>query len=123
MADKGGGVGGGAALAVSNPAEIRNVVLVGLPWQGRTVHLLLTHLTRRDDAQRQAQLRAVIDLFLSLAEPAVLLGDLNTEADDPQLARLLAAPGVEDAVGEHLRRSRPGDDPPRRIDWIISSSC
>lgn len=93
----------------------RNAVLVGLRHQGRTVHVLLTHVNRRHPAERRAQLRAVIALFLALAEPAVLAGDLNSDADDPQIRRLLEMPGVDDPVGEIL-----GPAAPRRIDWILT---
>jgi endonuclease/exonuclease/phosphatase family metal-dependent hydrolase len=99
---------------------LRNVVLVGLQFQGRTVHVLLTHISRQDDAEREAQLRAVIALFRSLAEPAILLGDLNSNADDPQIRELLAVPGVSDPVGEILTAKSPGKTLPERIDWIIT---
>jgi len=99
---------------------LRNAVLVGLKFRGRTVHVLLTHISRQDDAERQAQLRAVIALFRSLAEPAILLGDLNSNADDPQIRELLAIPGVADPVGEILAAKSPGKDLPERIDWIIT---
>ena len=49
-----------------------------------------------------------------MAQPAVLLGDLNSDADDPQIRRLLALPGVVDPVGQVL-----GREAPRRIDWIF----
>ncbi len=105
----------------------RNAVLVGLRHRDRTIHVLLTHITRRDDRDRRSQLRAVIAMFLALDEPAILLGDLNSDADDPQIRRLLETPGVglpsvghEDAppngrVGEIL-----GREAPRRIDWIFT---
>jgi hypothetical protein len=43
------------------------------------------------------------------------MGDLNTAADDPDLRRLLASPGVRDLVGETAAR-----DSSRRIDWILA---
>lgn len=92
----------------------RNAVLVGLRHGDRTVHVLLTHITRRPDRSRQEQLRAVGDLYLALAEPAILLGDLNSEAEDPEMRRLLASPGVSDVVGRVL-----GPKTPPRIDWIL----
>ncbi len=62
------------------------------------VHVIVTHIDRVQD--RALQLGQVIGVFLSLPEPALLMGDLNTKADDPQLARLLATPEVRDLVGE-----------------------
>ena len=93
----------------------RNAVLVGLRHGDRTIHVLLTHITRRDDRDRRSQLRAVIAMFLALDEPAILVGDLNSDADDPQIRRLLDTPGVGDPVGEIL-----GREAPRRIDWIFT---
>lgn len=94
----------------------RNVVLIGLPLGDRTIRVLLTHLTRGDGRDRRAQLNMVGRLFLSLDEPVVLMGDLNSTRDDPLLAELLARPGVVDAVGRMLGES----DPTGRIDWIIT---
>jgi len=93
----------------------RNVVLVGLECErGRAVRILITHINRRDP-ERSLQLRTVINLFTSLEAPAVLLGDLNTGADDPQLRELLEMPGVSDSVGQVL-----GEQAQNRIDWIIT---
>lgn len=98
----------------------RNAVLVALPFRGRTIHVLMTHITRRSDAERQEQLRAVIAMYLALAEPAILLGDLNTTADDPQLRELLAMPGVEDAIAKSPAEATARQDVEGRIDWIIT---
>lgn len=91
----------------------RNYVLANLQWGHRTVSLLVTHLDRVQD--RAMQLSDVIKVFLALPEPAILMGDLNSEADDPQIARLLSTPGVHDAVAEGL-----AGEAPRRIDWIFA---
>jgi endonuclease/exonuclease/phosphatase family metal-dependent hydrolase len=119
--------------------SFRNMVLVELRWPAagkdnvagkdkvtgkdsqsqRTIRVLLTHVNRRYDAERQLQLRAVIALYLSLAEPAVLLGDLNSTADDPQIQKLLKTPGVLDVVGEKTGE-KLSKTPPDRIDWIIA---
>jgi endonuclease/exonuclease/phosphatase family metal-dependent hydrolase len=80
----------------------------------RVIHILLTHINRRWDSDREAQLRAVIAMFLALPEPAMLLGDLNSTAEDPQIRQLTSLPGVIDAVGQILGR---GDC--ERIDWIF----
>ena len=69
----------------------RNALLVSLPFD-RPLQVLVTHIDRKEP-QRSAQLARVIDLFLALAPPAILMGDLNTTAADPQLKALLAAPG------------------------------
>ena len=101
-------------LAHRSDRGYRNAVLAGLRHGDRTVHVLLTHITRHPDRSRQEQLRAVGDLYLALAEPAILLGDLNSDANDPEIRRLLASPGVSDVVGRVL-----GPKAPPRIDWIL----
>jgi endonuclease/exonuclease/phosphatase family metal-dependent hydrolase len=93
----------------------RNAVLVDVRHAGRTIHLVVSHLTRHDDASRQKQLRQVIDLFLSLPEPAVLLGDLNSTAEDARIRQLLAVRGVTDPLG-----AVSGTKPAGRIDWIFA---
>ncbi|HLA86312.1 MAG TPA: endonuclease/exonuclease/phosphatase family protein [Thermoguttaceae bacterium] len=93
----------------------RNVVFLVLDDGSRLpVHILAVHATQRDVRDRRVQLRAVIQLFLALQEPAILLGDLNATPDDPAIRDLLARPDVEDPVG------RLADSPPPgRVDWII----
>ncbi len=93
----------------------RNAVLVGLKHQDRSIRVLLTHVSRSNEKERNEQLRTVISLYLALSEPAILLGDLNSDAGDPQIRRLLATPGVTDAVGKAL-----GPRDMRRVDWILT---
>lgn len=100
-------------LTADNGRGCRNMVLVDMPWHGRTVHILLTHINRGDEIRR-AQLREVIDRFLALPQPAILLGDMNSTADDPEIRRLCASPGAIDALGQKL-----GDKAPPHIDWIF----
>ncbi len=87
-------------------------LLVSLDVDGRPVQALVTHIDR-SDPQRSAQLRTIVDLYLSLAPPAILCGDLNTTSADLSIQRLLAAPGVIDA----LAGVAPGHG---RIDWIVT---
>ncbi|MGA2060548.1 MAG: endonuclease/exonuclease/phosphatase family protein [Thermoguttaceae bacterium] len=82
--------------------------------ENRVIHVLLTHVNRRYDSEREAQLKEVISMFVSMAEPAVLLGDLNSTAQDAQIRQLMSSPGVIDAVGQVL-----GAKDPERIDWIF----
>jgi endonuclease/exonuclease/phosphatase family metal-dependent hydrolase len=98
----------------------RNVVLVGLKQktragEERVIHILATHVNRRYDEDRQAQLRAVLALFQSLQEPAILLGDLNSNFHDPQIAEILRHTEITDAVGKILGTN----DDSERIDWIF----
>lgn len=92
--------------------SFRNVVLVGLKHRENLIHVLVTHITQRDDRERQAQLGVVTRLFLSLAKPSILVGDLNTKPNDPMIRALLDMPDVDDPLSE---KSYPG-----RVDWIIT---
>jgi endonuclease/exonuclease/phosphatase family metal-dependent hydrolase len=91
----------------------RNVVLSRVPYAGGTLQILTTHIDRRDDRERQ--LRVVSELFLSLREPAILMGDLNSSLLDPQIQALRAAPGVTECITAHVSQAMP-----KRIDWIFS---
>ena len=102
----------------------RNVLLVRVPFGGRTVNVLITHLARRP-AERPGQLRAVAELFLALEEPAVLMGDLNTRRGDERLERLLKEEGVVDALdrggGDRGMREAPIDRSLTRGLRVVSS--
>jgi endonuclease/exonuclease/phosphatase family metal-dependent hydrolase len=91
----------------------RNVVLSKVPYQGGTLQILTTHIDRRND--RQHQLRVVIELFLSLREPAILMGDLNTSTRDPQIQALRTRSDITECVGQHVAQPLP-----KRIDWIFA---
>ena len=90
----------------------RNMLLVRADWQQRPLSILLTHIERED---RESQLRTVIGKFLSLPEPCILMGDLNSPGDDPQIRDLLSNPNVVDSIHAAL-----GKDDPERIDWIFA---
>jgi endonuclease/exonuclease/phosphatase family metal-dependent hydrolase len=92
----------------------RNMLLVQIRPGNRTVEILLTHLIRSDSAMRQQQFKEAASLFLSLKEPAIMAGDLNADGSDPQIRKLLAVPGVVDA----LAARRPSHES-RNIDWIL----
>ena len=94
-------------LTADNGRGYRNAVLVRLRFREGTIQVLFTHIARSDERTRQSQLREVIDLFLKLPRPAVLLGDMNSEAGEPEIRRLLAAPDVIDAVGQKLGAAAP----------------
>jgi endonuclease/exonuclease/phosphatase family metal-dependent hydrolase len=93
----------------------RNALLARTNLHGQALNVVVTHFDRGDPRDRAEQWQAVAGLFLSLAEPAILLGDLNTEETEPPLAQLIAAPGVRDPLREAL-----GEQTPRRIDWILT---
>jgi endonuclease/exonuclease/phosphatase family metal-dependent hydrolase len=98
-------------LPATRTRGFRNAVLAEVRVGPERLNVLLTHVDRNRD--REAQLRGVIALYLALAPPAVLMGDLNSRASDPQLKSLLARPDVTDAAA-----GARGDRRSRR-DWII----
>jgi endonuclease/exonuclease/phosphatase family metal-dependent hydrolase len=100
-------------LAGTRGKAFRQAVLLDVPLQGETVHVLMVHIDREQD--RQPQLQSVIQLFRALQSPAVLMGDLNSSPDDPALQDLLAEPEVESVIHSQLETAAPRDN----IDWII----
>lgn len=92
----------------------RNAVLASVKLQSTDVRVISVHIDRQQD--RSSQLQAVIDLFLGLQPPCVLMGDLNTTADDPLLSRLRKHPGVHSPLHESI----PDTLPSQGIDWIFT---
>jgi endonuclease/exonuclease/phosphatase family metal-dependent hydrolase len=90
----------------------RNVVLSRVRVGGEVVQILTTHVDRVEG--RAAQLAMVTELFLSVQPPAILMGDLNTNARDPLIQPLLTAGDVRSAL------SGLNDSDDRRIDWILT---
>ena len=102
-------------LPCTQSKRFRNAVLTGVHWDGQVVRILAVHVDSTRDRERQLEL--ISDLFLSLDEPALLMGDLNSRRDDPTLLRLLTTVSVIDVTAE----AEPIDRPPeRRIDWILT---
>ncbi len=91
----------------------RNYLVAEVLHFDATVHVLLTHVDTAHD--REAQLQTVIDAFMKLPEPSLLLGDLNSDAGDPLVQRLLATPGAVDCLADAAQ-----DYSRRRIDWIVA---
>jgi len=100
-------------LISTRGAGYRCVLLTRVKWNDKIVTVLLTHIDRRVD--REKQLDAVFSLFESTAPPAVLMGDLNTPREDPRLQKLIAS-GATDALRDTLKDK----DPVGRIEWILT---
>lgn len=92
----------------------RNLLLVRAVHRGRPLNVLISHIDRSDERARREQMRFVADVFLALSVPAVLLGDMNSDAGDPEVKRLLETPGVVDPFAVLY-----GDRFGRHIDWIL----
>lgn len=101
-------------LPGTQACRFRCAVLVLCRFNGKDVRILGVHCDDRQD--HVAQLRALRTLFLSLEEPAVLIGDLNTYADDPEFQQMLADPGVTACIGE----TWDDREPLRSVDWIVA---
>ena len=114
------GIWGNALLSPTLPARWKNVPLqqgqgngyrafavVTWPWRDQELSLLVTHLD--PGADRAQQLDDVLAQFTALPAPKILMGDLNTTADDPVLSAYLAQPHVSASNGG----AQPG------IDWIL----
>ncbi|MDP9174802.1 MAG: endonuclease/exonuclease/phosphatase family protein [Planctomycetota bacterium] len=100
-------------ISAEDASTHRNVLMLRVDLNGRPLNVLITHLDRKDD--RPHELRAVITLFESLREPAILMGDLNSDPSDPRIAALQKEPGVGDPVGQAL-----GDKVGANLDWIFT---
>jgi endonuclease/exonuclease/phosphatase family metal-dependent hydrolase len=92
----------------------RNAILATVPVQNTPVKILSVHIDREND--RRHQLETVVDLFLSLEKPCILMGDLNTTVADPLLQRLLEHSGVHSPLHEELAERLPS----QTIDWIFT---
>jgi endonuclease/exonuclease/phosphatase family metal-dependent hydrolase len=92
----------------------RNAILSTVLLDGTDVRVIAVHIDR--EADRRQQLQSMIDLFLNLKEPCVLMGDLNTTADDPLLTGLRDQPGVHSPLHESLEEGPPSQS----IDWIFT---
>ncbi len=100
-------------LPCTQGKKYRNALLAQFRSGGRRLLVLVTHVDTRVDHDRQ--LKAVLELFLSLEPPVVLAGDLNTVASNDTLRTVLSRPDVVDAVAA----GRPPPSASRRIDWIL----
>jgi endonuclease/exonuclease/phosphatase family metal-dependent hydrolase len=104
-------------LPTPSRQRFRAALLANFPFHGKTVHLLAVHIDKDTEQDtHDKQLHTVFDLFLSLQEPAILLGDMNEFGSHPEIKRLLATPGVHSALAE-IPRPKVKSDP---IDWIFT---
>jgi endonuclease/exonuclease/phosphatase family metal-dependent hydrolase len=104
-------------LPTPNRQRFRAALLTNFTHWGRTVHVLTVHIDKDEERDtHNIQLRTAFDLFLSLNEPAILLGDLNEFGTHPELVRLLKTPGVHNALA-----GIPGPTVKKNpIDWIFT---
>lgn len=105
-------------LPLNGRKSPRAALLIVLETGEKPINLLVAHLDHRDkgktDREGHKQLDTVISLFLSLAEPAILMGDFNAYQDDQLIEELQRTPGVSDAIAQV-----GADRPAGRVDWIF----
>ncbi|MGN6626273.1 MAG: endonuclease/exonuclease/phosphatase family protein [Tepidisphaeraceae bacterium] len=90
-------------------AHHRNVVILRTTIERQPLTVMIAHVVRGPD--RANQLDYLYQLFSGFQSPVVIMGDLNTEHDDPLLLPFLQ--NSLDAIAAH----NPAD--PHRIDWIF----
>jgi len=92
----------------------RNVLIARLLYRGVPVTVLVAHVDRVDDRERQ--LPALLELFLAAPQPSILMGDMNATADHPAILAILTRPDVVASNG-----NLPGLAPrPGSVDWIMA---
>ena len=92
----------------------RNMLVAQVGQPDRPVSILVTHIPHSNSQEREAQLEIVLNTFMSLEPPAVLLADLNTQPGDPRMVRFLAESDAIDAV------EQGGVHGNNRVDWILA---
>ena len=98
-------------LSTSRAGSNRNVVLLRVKYRDVMVNVVITHLDRHSD--HDGELKSVAELFLSLGEPTILMGDLNDTSAHPEIHRLQSTKGVTDVTGLAPKVHRDSD-------WIFS---
>lgn len=89
----------------------RNLTTIQFEFNGKLITLLLTHLDR--GTIRGGQLSYLIKKFKQY-DHCILIGDLNSGKNDPQLTDLLDDRNTIDAINVAL-----GSNDMNRVDWII----
>jgi endonuclease/exonuclease/phosphatase family metal-dependent hydrolase len=106
-------------LPYTTPKGHGNLLDLTLETRPYPIRILITHIDRKTD--HDVQLKTVIDRFLHVAGPVILMGDLNAKRDDPQIAALLRTPDVYEALQSPLNRSETDSvSEADRIDWIFT---
>lgn len=101
-------------LAGTRGKAFRCAVLAQVEFEGQSVQILSVHVDSQADRERQ--LGAVLSLFVGLQPPALLIGDLNSNREDPQMRALLTRTDVVDA----LQDAPPDQRGRQHIDWILA---
>lgn len=101
-------------ISTTMSSSNRSLLEVVARWHDQSLVVLITHLDRHED--HDVELGAAIAAFDNAPKPVILLGDLNTDTFDPQLAALRRDPAVTDALTVSLGSGVP----PINNDWIFA---
>ena len=97
--------------------SFRNLTVAKVNWQGQEIAIMNTHL--HTGRGQNEQLKEVLQEF-AIHSNAILMGDFNLKADNPQLLALLEnspnQPAVTDAIASAGLDLSNSD----RIDWILT---
>jgi endonuclease/exonuclease/phosphatase family metal-dependent hydrolase len=88
--------------------------------RGTPLRVFNTHLQHNNAAERQAQIKVVLDHTGTDPEPTVLMGDMNARPDTIEYSMLTSA--YTDAwpkVGEGPGYTFDADNPIGRIDYVM----
>ena len=99
-------------LASKGKLAMRSATLVKLIHPNGIINVIVTHVANERD--NPEQFIAVSELFMSLDEPAILMGDFNHTIDVPSVQALLERPGVKTAV-----KAGYAVEGRKLIDWIF----
>lgn len=102
--------------------EQRGLLETEIVVRGRRVRFATTHLQHDDNAEREAQAAAVIELLGAEVERTFLVGDINAVPGTPEV-EILASVLVDSwgKVGVSPGHTIPPEAPDRRIDYVFVS--
>lgn len=102
--------------------EQRGLLRADIEVRGVRVHVFDTHLEAYSTVDRETQAKQVVDL-IGDARPSILMGDLNAEPGDAELAPLFAAfTDAWPAAGTGPGLTYPAEGPVKRIDFVLTSA-
>ena len=97
----------------TKPNGYRSVLISRQLFNGHAINVITTHTDGSQD--RDAQVRTVTSLFISMAEPAILMGDFNSAVTHPEIQKMLQVPGVSDCLIDAVKHPVK-----YRIDFIFA---
>ncbi|MFC0676199.1 endonuclease/exonuclease/phosphatase family protein [Brachybacterium hainanense] len=110
-------------LTSSADQEQRGLLRAVVDVRGRTVEFCSTHLEAFSAADRQVQAQQLVEL-IGAKERAVVVGDMNAEPEDPEIAPLREAfVDAWDAAGHGDGATYPAEAPSSRIDAIYGTGA